>query len=252
MAEFLPEAVRSVRENDYSNVEIVIVDDGSIDQTTLFLDQMEQDIDSKIAIKCITIAHAGKAAALNAGLNQAKGDYVNFLDADDKFPPGSLSIRMKKLANYEVDIALGEFEIFNGVEITGKRTLPTENISSLIRGLLYGLKAPLHLNSMLVKRSLIEKAGSFDESLYRGQEKDYAIRLLKMKPEIAFIHKSVYSYRKYRPTNERIRIRLLTFKYKMKMLVKHTTGLQMVGALIWNAAIEIGKLGYELFGSYKK
>ncbi len=252
MAAYLPQAVESLLENNYSDIEIIIVDDGSTDETSRYLREVAVNADFKIPIKCITIGHAGKAAALNAGLKQAAGDYITFLDADDTLPADSLSLRVRRLANSYSGITLGEFEIFNEKEITGKRSLPTEKISNLIRGLLYGLKVPFHLNSMLIKRSLIETAGTFDESLYRCQEKDYALRLLLMNPDIAFIHKPVYSYRKYRALKHRVKIRLLTCKYKMRMLVKHTTGLQMVAAVVWNTIIEVGKFGYEIFGSYRK
>lgn len=254
MAAFLPEAVQSVFDNDYLNVELIIVDDGSEDKTLQTAKELAHTARSikNVSVEVISISHGGKAAALNAGLDIAKGDYITFLDADDKLPSKSLSLRMKKIKTDKTDVALGEFEVFSDSEVTGRRKIPTENISKLIHKFLYRWKTPFHLNGMLIKREIIALVGPFDENLYRGQEKDYNLRLLKLKPAISFIYQSVYCYRKYRTVKQRLLIRLKTFKFTVKLVAKHTSGVKKAVVLSWNIVLEVLKLIFNIFGRYKR
>lgn len=253
MAVFLPGAIQSVVDNDFSETEIIIIDDGSTDESLQIARQIAQTIHSpNIRVEVKSIARGGKSAALNEGLKLAGGDFITFLDADDVLPPGSLSIRARKLQTESSDIALGEFEVFNNKKITGRRTIPSESVSTLKRKMFYGWRTPFHLNGMLIKKEEIERVEFFDVQLLRGQEKDYAIRLLKSGAAISFIHEPVYRYRKYRSFSRRISIRLKTFRYTMKLLAKHTSGLRKVVVLAWNTVLEVLKFIFNLFGSYKK
>ncbi len=254
MAAFLPEAVRNVVNNDYDSIEIIIVDDGSDDTSFQTAEEIAKSFRSNeaVSIKVLSIPHSGKAAALNAAMKQSKGDFVTFLDADDLLPQDSLSSRMERITDTDADLVLGEFEVISDAKLKGRRSIPTENQSKLLHKFLYNWRTPFHLNAVLIKKSLLTKIGPFDECLIRGQEKDYSVRLLKIKPDIAFIHKPVYYYRKYRTFSRRIRIRMKTVKYTFQLLSKHTSGIEKVAVIIWNIMLEVLKFIYELFGSYKR
>lgn len=253
MAGFLPRAVQSVVNNQFNKTQIIIVDDGSEDASLKVAGELAQPIRATdIWVNVKSIAHGGKAAALNEGLKFATGDFITFLDADDELPPKSLSLRMQKLRETNGDIALGEFEVFSEGRVTGKRSIPAKDIATLKTKMLYGWKTPFHLNAMLIKKELIERVGLFDEQLHRGQEKDYSLRLLKLEPDIAFIHEPVYCYRKYRGMGQRVKLRLKTFQYTTRLLAKHTSGMQRILVLTWNTGLELLKFIFNLFGSYKK
>ena len=87
--DLLPGAIRSVLEQDHENVEILVIDDGSTDDTG--------DAVAAIADKRINyhrIDHRGRSAARNYGISVARGEYVAFLDSDDIFLPGKISYQL--------------------------------------------------------------------------------------------------------------------------------------------------------------
>ena len=79
MADYLPLAVRSVLDQTYGNVEVVVVDDGSTDRT---LDAIEAFRDNP-RVKYLVQSNSGQAAAKNHGVRESSGSYIAFLDADD-------------------------------------------------------------------------------------------------------------------------------------------------------------------------
>lgn len=88
-ARFLPAAVASVRAQTYPCDEILIVDDGSTDDTTEVVAAMGA------GVRLIRQANAGPAAARNRGIQEAKGELVAFLDTDDRWLPGKLAAQVE-------------------------------------------------------------------------------------------------------------------------------------------------------------
>jgi glycosyltransferase involved in cell wall biosynthesis len=92
-AAWLGEAVQSCLGQTWQDVEIVIVDDGSTDSS---LDVARRYESPKVAV--VARRHAGASAARNAGLAQARGDFIQFLDADDVLDRNKIGIQMERLA----------------------------------------------------------------------------------------------------------------------------------------------------------
>lgn len=106
-AEFIEPAIQSVLAQTLNDWELIIVDDGSTDRTAAILSKL-----SDPRIKVLRQSNAGVGAARNAGLDAAVGEFVTFLDADDKLPPASLQRRVEFLiANPGVDIVNGRINI---------------------------------------------------------------------------------------------------------------------------------------------
>ncbi len=89
-ANFLPDALNSILYQDYPNIEIVVVDDGSTDNTA-------EVISKYTSVKYIYKSNAGLAAARNTGISKCIGDFILFLDADDWLLPGAVSINLNFL-----------------------------------------------------------------------------------------------------------------------------------------------------------
>jgi glycosyltransferase involved in cell wall biosynthesis len=105
--EFLPEAVASVAAIERHDVELIVVDDGSTDERTC------QEIDTLIAqsIKVVRQENQGVAAARNAGVLVAKGEYILPLDADNRLRPGYIEYGIRILdANPQVGVVYGDAE----------------------------------------------------------------------------------------------------------------------------------------------
>src|SRR5215211_9350661 len=82
-AHFLGEAIESVLSQSYRNFEILVVDDGSTDNTSEVASRYER-------VRIVRQENRGLSGARNRGLREAKGEYVVFLDADDRLLPGAL------------------------------------------------------------------------------------------------------------------------------------------------------------------
>lgn len=108
----LPAALASVLEQTFADWEMIVVNDGSTDGTAAFLDTLDHP-----SIRVIHQSNAGVSAARNSGLDVARGQYVTFLDADDRLPPDSLAIRTHFLDTHPtVDIVNGGVEFTRGCE----------------------------------------------------------------------------------------------------------------------------------------
>jgi glycosyltransferase involved in cell wall biosynthesis len=85
---YLAEAIESILAQCYSPIEIIIVDDGSTDNTPAIAKQYE-------SIRYLSQTHGGISAALNNGITISKGNFYAFLDADDLWMPDKLTLQIK-------------------------------------------------------------------------------------------------------------------------------------------------------------
>jgi len=103
-ASMLPRAIESVLAQTYKNVEIMIVDDGSTDNTQAVLDGYRD------RIRCIRIENQGASHARNVGMQESRGKYIAFLDSDDAYYPNKLSIQVDWMERHpEVGMISSEF-----------------------------------------------------------------------------------------------------------------------------------------------
>lgn len=124
---YIENCLKSVCGQTFANLDIIVVNDGSVDQT-MEICQKYASIDSRIRI--FTIENSGVSYARNYGLNHAKGEYVQFVDADDILVQNGTEIFLKILRKYNVDLVvcnytrvLSEIRIpFNQLERRGYYT----------------------------------------------------------------------------------------------------------------------------------
>lgn len=252
MDEFLVNAVKSVACQKVNALELIIVDDGS-------KKELPKDLVSKGSIPKITWLrqpHRGKSTAVNRAMNLSCGEYIAILDADDKLTPDSLVHRLQCLKHAEADLCIGSFVIVYDQKIRALRSVKSlKKLSDdqLIKLLFRKIKSPIHQNAMLFSRELFFKAGGMDEGMARGQDKDFAVKLLQHSQKTVFTEKPVYIYRKYhRPFFIRLSNRLLGMRYFMSTINKNISGWKKAGYLAWGGLIQIAKLGYNLLSVYKK
>jgi glycosyltransferase involved in cell wall biosynthesis len=104
--EYINYSIKSLIKQSYNSIEIIIVDDGSTDDSVKLID----DLNDK-RIKIISKPNGGKNAALNHGLKFARGQYLYFFDQDDYIPENYLESLYKNIKQNQVDISISGYEI---------------------------------------------------------------------------------------------------------------------------------------------
>jgi glycosyltransferase involved in cell wall biosynthesis len=166
----LQEAIDSVLAQDFEDFELIVVDDGSTDNTGEMLDSYEQDL---IVIRQ---SNRGVSAARNRGIAEAAGLLIAFLDSDDLWLPRKLS-RQVDFFNSNPDAVINQTEeiwIRNGVRVNPRTR--HHKFSGMIfeRSLALCLVSP---SAVMMKRSLFDEIGLFDEDLPACEDYDLWLRV---------------------------------------------------------------------------
>jgi glycosyltransferase involved in cell wall biosynthesis len=175
--EFLPAAIESVVVQTFTDWELIIADDGSGTETRTCLRALEDPP----RVRVICLPHTGKpAAARNAALRAARGEYVAFLDSDDIWRATKLEIQIASLRSRPTrEWGCTRFEM---VDAAGRPTRATRAEgwpapSGWIFEDLANAKAVIALPSVIARRDLVERVGGFDEELVMCEDDDLWLRL---------------------------------------------------------------------------
>jgi glycosyltransferase involved in cell wall biosynthesis len=169
---FLPEAIDSALKQSVNSIEIIVVDDGSIDGTP----QLLKDYDRQI--KYIYQENKGVSAARNRGLTEASGEYIAFLDADDVWLPKKLE---KQIALLDDNRNAG-FVYCDNVFVDAERR-PIADYNRKVELKDGRIDINLFCNFFMItsgvvmRRGCLETIGIFDETLSVGEDYDFFLRL---------------------------------------------------------------------------
>lgn len=216
-ARFLKKAVESALGQTYADLEIIIIDDGSIDGTPDVIDRLKQ---SSSNVRSERIAHSGGAAKpKNVGISLARGRYIATLDADDVWHSEKIQKQIELLEGTDSSIgyatcySIYEFEeegvrYVHKVPVCDKKQLETV-LSRDVMGSGSG---------MLYKKEVFETVGGFDEELRSGQDAEMRIRLVQtytyvVVPEVLFTY---YFHAKNITTERGIEGRMKDIQYIME------------------------------------
>lgn len=190
-------AVDSILMQEYESMEVVLVDDGSTDDSAVLCDELASQ---EPRVRVIHKENGGVSSARNAGLEVAEGEYVMFLDADDVIRPDSLSMMYGK----GWDMVLGGFaklENLSVVESYVPDAMKEYRAVDEINAFLDSVIAKNHsylLNSAcfkLFRLSLIKENNlRFDEVLRYGEDKMFVFGFLCHARRIRMVPKIVYDY----------------------------------------------------------
>jgi glycosyltransferase involved in cell wall biosynthesis len=171
-ARFLDEALQSILDQSFKDYEIIVVDDGSTDQTK----QVVARYGDKI--KYILQENSGPAAAKNNGIRNSSGKYIAFLDADDMWLPTKLEKQVKMFRQHpELAMVFTENVCFNegGIYKTSlvKRSrLMNGDVAKNI--FLYsGVATP----TVMVRKEIFDRVGLFEEKLYMAEDDNMWVRI---------------------------------------------------------------------------
>jgi glycosyltransferase involved in cell wall biosynthesis len=188
MAQYLPEAIDSVLQQDYPHIEMIVVDDGSTDDTRSVLATYGHDE----RLRVISQPNSGQTVSKNRGWRAARGQLIAFLDADDAWLPGKLARQIPCFTEPRVAVCYGRM-IY--VDERGE-PLPIEPL----RGHSGHITAPLLVDNfvsfptVVVRRRVLEEMDGFDESLTMSIDYDLWLRV-SVKHEFRFLDEPLARYR---------------------------------------------------------
>jgi glycosyltransferase involved in cell wall biosynthesis len=182
-AAFVGKAVESVLSQKFADVEVIVIDDGSTDETADVLQGYGK------RILAIHQANAGVATARNSGIERACGEWIAFLDSDDEWLPEYLAwqagcIGLTKSASisltnsYQISVDGAKKNTFERDKPKLLRALAGQSVRIIQRPLHFVLKHHLTtLQSTVVKHSALQKAGPFNPNLSIAEDFDLIARV---------------------------------------------------------------------------
>jgi glycosyltransferase involved in cell wall biosynthesis len=212
-ARFIESAIKSVIHQTFTNNEIIVVDDGSTDNTKGIL---KKHVENK-SIIYIRQENSGPAAARNNGIKAATGELVCFLDADDLLRPNSIEHRLRVFKrHHEVGVVFTDFRKIFWKSTKEKdfvdddirqsnflKTISTEcikrkdnNIYVFNTNIFYELIVSnfIFTGTVMMRRDIFDEVGFFDESLMIAEDHDLWLRASR-KYNMAFLHIDTATYR---------------------------------------------------------
>jgi glycosyltransferase involved in cell wall biosynthesis len=227
-AEYLPAAIDSVQRQTLSDVEIIVVDDGSTDKTAELMAAPPPNV------RYVRLEHGGLGYARNAGMRRARGEYIAFLDSDDLYYPYKLELQVRLLDSHpEIPMVYTEFSSFDdrgdgerfhlrayhsayrdpaltyerifetSTELSAAGLLPAVDASADLsqRRVYFGRIFDVYLrnvlvfhNGMMIRRGILDEVGFHDETLRHFLELDLILRICRRHP-VAFMDLPTYKLR---------------------------------------------------------
>lgn len=193
--DYLENCIRSIEEQTYRNLEVVVINDGSTDETGIVCDRLKRDYDN---LRILFLNDKGVSAARNAGVDAAEGEFVTFVDADDRLCCGMLETLYNCMVDTGSDVAgCGFFEWSSeeeweqgsaGMKISRSVVYSTDR---------YLKEAVLCGNSRcwskLYRREIFDRV-RFQENLTIGEDMLFLVRMIPHIGRIAEMDYKGYGY----------------------------------------------------------
>ena len=189
---FILEAINSVILQDYENIEIIVVDDGSTDNSVEVLSNLS-------SITLLSSINLGAASARNIGILAAKGEYIALLDSDDVWERNKISLQLKFLLEHELDLVYCSGKVFGDSKEHGK-VLKAEYEGECYD---YFKKYPsraivqLGCSGAIFKKIMLSQVGLFDMRVPGPTEDWDFFRRFSRRGRIGFCSEVLVHYRRH-------------------------------------------------------
>jgi glycosyltransferase involved in cell wall biosynthesis len=191
-AKWLAEAIDSCFQQTYPNIEIIVIDDGSTDNSL----EIIKSYDNKIIWK--SCPHQGGNHARNLAFALSKGEYIQYLDADDYILPEKIERQVHFLETTGADVVYGDWRYQHHLP-DGKSYLDNIEISGAQADILESLLVNwwTAVASLLYRRTAIEKSDGWDEELAVAQDRDFFLSVVINGAKVVYQPGCYSVYRRY-------------------------------------------------------
>ncbi len=191
---YLAQALESVFLQSHRNVEIICVDDGSSDSSLKILKTYED------RVHIIESTNHGAPHARNLAFAKAKGEVIQFFDADNLLDPEKISRQLDVMKTTGADLVFCNKRVLKGdsapVDLSSLE--PLANLDPFLYCLRHNLpggRAAIDTDVPLHRREILEKIGGFRLGVVRGQDKDLALRLAAAGAKFEYLDEVLVTYR---------------------------------------------------------
>ncbi len=203
--EYLRPAMDSILDQTLREIEIICIDDGSVDHTLEVIKEY-QKADSRVRI--VTENNAGPSVARNKGIIRARGEYVAFLDADDFYEKTLLEALYSEAKANDLDIAVCEYDVYNDKRSRFEKSIDGEYSNLLVSGeVISKSKYPDYIfqsvtgyvwNKLFKNSFLKEKQLTFAPELYVFEDVHFVLMAMSLAERVGkcdgvLVHHRIYS-----------------------------------------------------------
>lgn len=191
-SKFIAKTIQSVLDQDYKNIEHIIIDDGSSDQSLIIIKKFQQKYPSRI--KVIPQPNRGQSAAVNVGFKKAQGEIVGWINSDDTYCEGAVSAIVNAYLSNKGNkaVVFGDLNVTDedGKIIKKMWQLPMD----LTSGSLIGFGQIVASNTLFWKKELFGKVGYLKEDFDYNMDGEYFSRLFRTADSL-HINKFIANFR---------------------------------------------------------
>jgi glycosyltransferase involved in cell wall biosynthesis len=223
-AQYITECLESVENQTYQNIEIIVIDDGSTDNTEDVVKNLQSKYHNIIYKK---IPNSKSPTARNTGILMAKGEYIASIDSDDIWPPYKLEEQVAELLKSPDVVVLGEVHQFtvndSGEKVWGaKIPLPNTSGNYLDTILNLSVHKVVNFNTYLMRTTNMHKDGLWNPEFVTAHDWELWARLGK-KYKFVHVNKVYQFYRKHEHSTTTARKNSYSFslKYQLQMIELH-------------------------------
>ncbi|NWL88840.1 MULTISPECIES: glycosyltransferase family 2 protein [unclassified Paenibacillus] len=187
---YVNQAIESALHQTYSNIEIIVVDDGSTSHQELVAPYMHR-------VHYLGKANGGTATALNHGIRYASGDYIAWLSSDDLFTPDKIKKQVQFMIKHKALISHTNFHYIDDLgRITHANVVPNNMFNDLqVFYRTFLTSNPVNGCTVMIRRDVFRQIGLFNESLRYTHDLDFWQRVVLSGIRFPFLNESLTMYR---------------------------------------------------------
>jgi glycosyltransferase involved in cell wall biosynthesis len=212
-------SINSVLDQDYNNIELIVVDDCSSDDTWAVLSSVQSEKLRSYRNK----TNLGVYKTLNIGLKNSTGDYICFLDADDQLLPGSIKLRIENIISTNSDAVHTSLRLVKDGEARSVPPIDTTRITNTLDFLKSGRSNKgINNATLMFERSILANIGYIDESdkYFPHSDFEFALRIIA-NSKVSVLDVDTYEYFVHNASHSQVHGASSTSDIKFKALKKH-------------------------------